>query len=105
MDMVANIEKFIEFLKKYPFDTKRKLALNLLERLLRHLRGELVLAPTKNELSNIVDVIKEFKQEKTLSNEEYKQIEQEANFMKLLIEWGYNFPQEQNKAEVSENDI
>ena len=103
--MITNIQNFIEILKKYPFNTKRQMALNLLERYLKHIKGEIIFTFTKDELENIVDVVKEIKQEKALSYDEYNQLEKDAKAIKRFIEWGYKEQRLANPKETSKNDL
>lgn len=105
MQMITNIQNFIKILKKYPFDAKRQMALNLLERFLKYVKGEIIFTFTKDELDNIVDVIKEIKQEKALSFDEYNQLEKDAEAIKQFIEWGYKEQRLVNLKEIEENDL
>ena len=105
MEMVANIQNFIKILKKYPFDARRQMALNLLERFLKYLRGEQIFPPTKDELENIVDVVKEIRQEKVLSYDEYSQLEKYAEAIKQFIEWCYKEQHWVNLKEAPDNDL
>ena len=105
MKMITNIQNFIKILKKYPFNAKRQMALNLLERFLKYIKGEIIFTFTKDELENIVDVVKEIKQEKALSYDEYNQLEKDAEAIKQFIEWGYKEQRLANLKEVSKNDL
>ena len=105
MQMITNIQNFIKILKKYPFDAKRQMALNLLERFLKYIKGENIFTTTKDELENIVDVIKEIKQEKALSYDEYNQLEKDAEAIKQFIELAYKEQRQVNLKEAPENDL
>ena len=105
MQMITNIQNFIKILKKYPFDAKRQMALNLLERFLKYIKDENIFTTTKDELENIVDVIKEIKQEKALSYDEYNQLEKDAEAIKQFIERAYKEQRQVNLKEAAENDL
>ena len=59
----------------------------------------------RKELENIVDVVKEIKQEKALSCDEYNQLEKDAEAIKQFIEWGYKEQRLVNWAEARKNDL
>ena len=90
MNPLKIAQNIIEILNKMPFDSRKKLTINLLERFIKVLNGEKnVIAPTKEELKTSVDIIKELKEQNALTYEEYNNINMQAEFCKLLIEWGY----------------
>ena len=90
MNPLKIAQNIIEILNKMPFDSRKKLTINLLERFIKVLNGEKnVIAPTKEELKTAVDIIKELKEQNALTYEEYNNINMQAEFCKLLIEWSY----------------
>lgn len=88
-DFVLMATNLLGILKQLPLDAKRKITINFLERLLKYLHGEITPKPTKDEFKALVDVIKEFKQQSAISNQEYSIIETQAEFLKQCIEWVY----------------
>lgn len=89
MDIISITAELLNILKQLPFESKRKVAIDLLEKFLRHLNGENTSAPTKEEFKIAIDSIKELKQQWTLSTQEYNEIEAQAEYIKQLIDWGY----------------
>ena len=90
MNPLKIAQNIIEILNKMPFDSRKKLTINLLERFIKVLNGEQnVITPTKEELKTAVDIIKELKEQNALTYEEYNNINMQAEFCKLLIEWSY----------------
>lgn len=88
MNIIIITQYIISILKQLPIDNRRKIALIVLEKFLKHLMGEQVNSPTKDELKITVDAIKEIKQNNARSIQEYNFIENQAEFIKNLIEWG-----------------
>ena len=88
MDILLITQHIISTLKQLPIDNKRKIALIVLEKFVKYLNGEQTDFPTKDELKVTVDAIKEIKQNNARSIQEYNIIENQAEFIKSLIEWG-----------------
>lgn len=88
MNILLFTQYIIDIIKQLPIDNRRKIALIVLEKFLKHLNGKQSNAPTKDELKITVDVVKEIKQNKANSIQEYNLIEEQAEFIKNLIEWG-----------------
>lgn len=88
MNIIIITQYIISILKQLPIDNRRKIALIVLEKFLKHLMGEQVNSPTKDELKITVDAIKEIKQNNARSIQEYNFIENQAEFIKNLIDWG-----------------
>lgn len=88
MNILLITQYIISVLKQLPIDNKRKIALIVLEKFLKHLNGEQTDSPTKDELKVTVDAIKEIKQNNARSIQEYNLIENQAEFIKNLIDWG-----------------
>lgn len=88
MNILLITQYIISVLKQLPIDNNRKIALIVLEKFLKHLNGEQMYSPTKDELKVTVDVIKEIKQNNARTIQEYNLIENQAEFIKNLIEWG-----------------
>lgn len=88
MNILVATQYIIGVLKQLPIDNKRKIALNVLEKFVKHLNGEQTDSPTKDELKVTVDVVKKIKQNNARSIQEYNIIENQAEFLKNLIEWG-----------------
>ncbi len=88
MNILVVTQYIIGVLKQLPIDNKRKIALNVLEKFVKHLNGEQTDSPTKDELKVTVDVVKEIKQNHARSIQEYNELENNAEFIKNLIEWG-----------------
>lgn len=89
MNLFLMTTNILGILKQLPIDAKRKVVIDLLERYLKHLMGEYVPTPTKDELKIAIDSIKELKQQWAISTQEYNTIEAQAEYYKQLIDWGY----------------
>lgn len=89
MNLFLMTTNILGILKQLPIDAKRKVVIDLLERYQKHLMGENIPAPTRDELKIAIDSIKELKQQWAISTQEYNAIEAQAEYYKQLIDWGY----------------
>lgn len=89
MNLLLMTINILGILKQLPIDSKRKVAIDILERYQKRLRGEYMPAPTKDEIKIAIDAIKEIKQQWAISTQEYNAIEALAEYCKQLIDWEY----------------